>query len=425
MTTLPLPTPIRLLVLGAGSRGFTYAGYAQNHPQEARVVGVAEPRPAYRQRFVEQFDVPAANVFTDWQEALARPRFADAVIIATPDAQHTGPALAAAALGYHILLEKPMAPSAAECRQVSAAVQQAGVTLAVAHVLRYTPYTRQVKAIVDSGVLGEVVSIQHLEPVGFWHQAHSYVRGNWRNTAESTFMLLAKSCHDLDWLRHIIGRPVEAVASFGSLYHFRPENKPAAAGEAVRCLDCAYEAECPYSARRIYLAMLAMGLRGWPLDVLTPEVNEANVLQALAEGPYGRCVYACDNDVVDHQVVALQYAGGASANFTMTAFNEAGGQRTTIFGTRGELRGDGRTLTHYDFLSNSTRTLDSASLGQDAASGHGGGDAGLMAGFLRALASGDPAHILSGPAESLETHLTVFAAEQARLEGRVVRVPGG
>lgn len=412
--------PIRLLVLGAGSRGFTYSDYAKRHPQAAMVAGVAEPRPVYRQRFAEQFGVPAENTFETWQEALARPKFADAVLITTPDAHHTAPALAAAALGYHILLEKPMAPSPAECRQIVEAVKQAGVTLGVAHVMRYTAYTRQIKALIDSGEIGEVVSVQHLEPVGFWHQAHSFVRGNWRNTAESSFMLLAKSCHDLDWLRHIIGRPLKAVSSFGSLYHFRPENKPLEADNAVRCLACAYEPQCPYSARRIYMAMLGMGITGWPLDVVTPDVSQAGILKALAEGPYGRCVYACDNDVVDHQVVALQYEGGATAAFTMTAFNEAGGRRTAIFGTRGELRGDGRTITHYDFLTHTTHTLDTASQGQDAASGHGGGDDGLMAAFLGALTSGDAAQILSGPDESLETHLAVFAAEQARLEGRVV-----
>lgn len=415
--------PIKLLILGAGSRGANYAEYASWRPDQAQVVGVAEPREPYRAALVARHDIPAANVFADWREAADRPRFADAVIIATPDALHTGPALAFIARGYHVLLEKPMAPTAAECRQIVAAAQASDALFAVCHVLRYTAYTKQVKAIVDSGRLGEIASLQHLEPVGFWHQAHSFVRGNWRNERESSFMLLAKSCHDLDWIRHIMGRPCTHVSSFGSLLHFRPENRPA--GAADRCLDCAVEATCPYSAPRIYLTGLRRGITGWPLNILTPDVSEAGLMAALRDGPYGRCVYTCDNDVVDHQVVNMQFAGGATASFTMTAFNRQRDRETRIFGTRGELYGDGRFIEVYDFLTDTTERIDSRAGGDDAAlSGHGGGDLGLMTHFIGALLNDDPSLILSGAAESLETHLMVFAAEEARRAGRVAGVDG-
>lgn len=421
--------PIRLIVIGAGSRGANYAEYAAWHPDQAQVVGVAEPREHYRSSLAARHSIPAANVYTDWREAATRPRFADAVIIATPDALHAEPVIAFAERGYHILLEKPMAPTAAECRRIVAAAQASGTVFAVCHVLRYTAYTKRVKAIVDSGRLGEVASIQHLEPVGFWHQAHSFVRGNWRNEAESSFMLLAKSCHDLDWIRHIMGRPCTHVSSFGSLLHFRPENRPACAAD--RCLDCAVEATCPYSAPRIYLTGLRHGITGWPLNVLTPDVSEAGLLAALRIGPYGRCVYACDNDVVDHQVVNMQFAGGATASFTMTAFTRQRDRETRIFGTRGELTGNGRFIEVYDFLTDSTERIDAEAAGDGSIpstgsgqvlSGHGGGDLGLMTHFVGALLKDDPSLILSGPVESLETHLMVFAAEQARREGRVVNL---
>ena len=257
-------------------------------------------------------------MYADWREVVARPRFADAVIIATQDPLHAEPAIAFADLGYHILLEKPMAPNAADCRRIAAAAQANGVMFAVCHVLRYTTYTKKVKEIVTSGRLGEIVSLQHLEPVGFWHQAHSFVRGNWRSEHESSFMLLAKSCHDLDWIRHIMGKRCTQVSSFGSLLHFRAENRPV--GAADRCLECAVETTCPYSAPRIYLGRVRHGETGWPVNVLTPDLTEAGVTEALRSGPYGRCVYACDNDVVDHQVVNMQFEDGATASFTMTAF---------------------------------------------------------------------------------------------------------
>ncbi|MEE4331850.1 MAG: Gfo/Idh/MocA family oxidoreductase, partial [Wenzhouxiangella sp.] len=209
--------PVKLIVIGAGSRGSTYATFAEAHPERAQIVGVAEPRAPYRERLAARHAIPADNVYADWRQVAARARFADAVIIATQDQMHTEPALAFAELGYHILLEKPMAPTAAECRQIVDAVKRADILFGVCHVLRYTRYTQYLKRLLDTGVIGEVVGLQRLEPVGFWHYAHSYARGNWRSEAESGFMLLTKSCHDLDWIRYIMSQNCNAVASFGSL----------------------------------------------------------------------------------------------------------------------------------------------------------------------------------------------------------------
>jgi predicted dehydrogenase len=299
------------------------------------------------------------------------------------------------------------------------------VLFAVCHVMRYRPYTRLVKQLVDDGRIGEVVSVQHLEPVGHWHYAHSYVRGNWRRTDEASFMLLAKSGHDIDWLRHIVGRPIERVSSFGSLRHFTAENAPA--GSADRCLDCGVEPTCPYSAPRLYLGMVRAGRTRWPVSVLADEATEESVTRALREGPYGRCVYRCDNDVVDHQVVAMEFAGGTTATFTMTAFTPHTDRRTQIFGTRGFLDGDGLRVRLHDFVTETTETLETLAApneGTDTEAGHGGGDAGLVTAFTKAVETGDASHILSGPAESLESHLAVFAAERARLSGTVERVGG-
>ncbi len=412
--------PVTLIVIGAGSRGATYAGYAAQHPEQVRIVGVADPREFYRRQLASQHTIPPEHVFTDWREAAAQPKFADGVIIATPDQVHVEPAIAFAGLGYHLLLEKPMALNAADCRRIVDAVHANGVMVAVCHVLRYTAYTQQVKAIIASGRLGEIVSLQHLEPVGFWHQAHSFVRGNWRNEAESSSMLLAKSCHDLDWISYIMDRRCTQVSSFGSLKHFRRAEQPQ--GAADRCLECGVEATCPYSAPRIYLERVRRGETGWPVAILTPDVTVEGVTEALRTGPYGRCVYACDNDVVDHQVVAMQFEGGASATFTMMAFTRARPRETRIFGTRGELYGDGQTIQVYDFLTGQTETIDTQLSDGSILSGHGGGDEGLMRRFVAALGRNDPREILSGPDATLESHMMVFAAEQARCEQRVVDV---
>ena len=408
----------RILIIGAGSRGSGYATYFREVPNRGQVVGVAEPRDAYREKLVNAHDIPAENIFTDWKDAAERPRFADAVIIATQDQMHTEPAIAFAKLGYHVLLEKPMAPTAEECRAIVETVKAAGILFGVCHVMRYTRFTQRLKALLDAGAIGDLVSIQHLEPVGFWHQAHSFVRGNWGNEAASGPMLLTKSCHDIDWLRYVMGVPCEAVASFGTLKHFRKEEQPA--GASNRCLDCAVEANCPYSAKRIYLTALARGHTGWPVDVLTPDVSRESVLEALRTGPYGRCVYACDNDVVDNQVVNLQFAGGRTASFSMMAFTRMRHRETHLFGTRGELTCDGRFIHHYNFMTDSTETIDTETGDGSILGGHGGGDYWLMHHFSQALLDEDQSQILSGPDETLESHLMVFAAEQARKENRVI-----
>lgn len=410
--------PVEILIIGAGSRGNAYGTYAAQYPEQVRVIGVAEPRAFYRENMVQKHGIAPENAVGDWRELAARPKFADAVVIATPDALHLEPALAFARLGYDMLLEKPLAPDPVSCQKIIDTVRAQSILLAVGHVLRYTAYTQRLKEVIASGALGEIVSVQHLEPVGYWHMAHSFVRGNWRNEAESSCMLLQKSCHDLDWLRYIIGQPCVQVSSFGSLMHFRKEQKPAEAGEALRCMDCSYEEQCPYSAKRLYLDLLANGKQGWPLNVVTTEFTQDGVLARLQEGPYGRCVYECDNDVVDHQVVNLLYANGMTASFSMVGTSAMRDRQTTIFGTRGELRGDGEKLIVEDYLSGEANEIEIP----QPESGHGGGDHGLMAHFVAAVAQRDPSLILSGPEESLETHLTVFAAEQARREQRVVSV---
>lgn len=413
--------PVRVAIVGAGSRGRAYADWIAAHPARATVVAVADPRATRRANIAERHAVPVDRQFERWEELAALERIADAVLVCTQDAEHVAPASAFAAKGYHLLVEKPMAPTEAECRTLVARVNEAGVMMAVAHVMRYMPYTVKLRELLDSGRIGDVVSVQHLEPVGWSHQAHSFVRGNWRREDQSSFMLMAKSCHDIDWLRYVVGAPISKVASFGGLAHFRAENHPDGAGE--RCTDCAVEPTCPYSALRIYHSALdERGPGSWPVDVITDDHTHAGIDEALRTGPYGRCVYRCDNDVVDHQVAAIEFDSGVTATFTMTAFTDKALRRTQIFGTRGFIDGDGMVLRIFDFLTRETEVIETGIGGVDAGAGHAGGDAGLIDAFTAAVAAGDRSLIASGPIESLETHLAVFAAERSRHAGTVEAV---
>jgi len=414
---------VDLVIVGAGNRGNVYSSYVKAHPDEARVVAVVEPREAARNAMVSDHSVAPDHVFTDWRQLADRPRLADAAVIATQDNLHVEPTVALAELGYHLLLEKPMAPTQAECEIIVEAVRRYDVILAVSHVLRYTPYTRALEQALSSGAIGDVVSLQRLEPVGYWHQAHSYVRGNWRRSVGGSSMLLAKACHDLDWISYLMREPCVSIASFGSLSHFRNDQKPPAAGDATRCLDCDYEPQCPYSAKKIYLERARRKDPFSLLSVVSDDVSVSGLTAALEDGPYGRCVYECDNDVVDHQVVIMEFESGKTASFTMTAFTEAHLRYTRLFGTRGEIRGDGHGFEVFDFLSDSVETWghEDSSVGRyDALTGHGGGDEAFTAAFIEAVATGDPAVIRASPDDVLTSHRLVFAAEEARRTGTVV-----
>ena len=414
---------VKLLIIGAGNRGHKYSEYSKHYPEKLEVVGVAEPRADYRKLLVDKCNINSEYVFSTWEDAVKKEKFADAVLIATQDREHLEPAIAFAEKGYHILLEKPMAVTPEECQAIYDSVHDKNIFFGVCHVLRYTPYTKKIKEIIDSGQIGEIVSMQRLEPVGFWHYAHSYIRGNWRNEEEASFMLLAKSCHDIDWIHYIMGKKCTAVSSFGSLKHFKKENQPKEASN--RCLECEIEKTCPYSAKKIYLDFNECDENnGWPNNVLTSDTSEEGVLKALKEGPYGRCVYACDNDVVDNQIVNMQFEDGSTASLIMTAFTEKDdGRRTTIFGTKGEIKGNGAdSIEVYDFLTREANRYDIDLNALGDAGGHGGGDFGLMEHFIDAIAQEKPELILSGPKETLDSHLLTFFAEQSRLEGKVIHI---
>jgi predicted dehydrogenase len=414
--------PIKLLIIGAGNRGQSHASYAEKFPERAIVVGVAEPREFQRNLIRDKYNIPEEHVFNDWRDAAKVARFADAIILATQDQDHRDPAVAFADLGYHILLEKPMAITEKDCIDICDAIERNKVIVGVCHVVRFSPYARKMKELVASGVLGQIITMQHIEPVSVWHMAHSYVRGNWRNEKEACFMLMAKSCHDIDWIYWIMDEPCKSVFSYGSRMHFREENHPEGASD--RCIDCAVEAGCPYSAKRIYMGFVESGNTGYPLDILTNDTTADGVRRALAEGPYGRCVYKCDNDVVDHQVVNMEFASGALASFIMTGFSDkrSGGRASQLHGTHGEIHGDGRFIKHYDFVSGDINEYDTKLGGNTIFSGHGGGDVGVMNSFTEAVIKNDQTLVDTSAKNALESHRIVFAAEQARLERRVVEL---
>ena len=411
---------ITAVVVGYGGRGAAYAQYATENPEALQIVAVAESHPGRLQTAKERHLLSDEKLFTTWEDLAAQPKMADLAIIATQDHMHYGPAMALIEKGYHLLLEKPMAPSPEQCRDITEAAERKGVHVVVCHVLRYTQFWRSVKKVIDAGRLGKIMSVIHMENVGHLHQSHSFVRGHWRNSKESNCMILAKSCHDMDLLQWLIGKKCTAVHSFGSLSHFCKDNQPTGAPE--RCTDgCPVANQCHYSAIKLYYDDKEnLWFRGAATHSLGRPTDE-EVMEALQHGPYGRCVYQCDNDVVDHQVVNLEFEDGCTASFTMSAFNE-GGRSIRIFGTEGELVSskDQDKLEIFSFSTGKWETLDVSVHGNDVTSGHGGGDTGIMEAVTGLLRGEEPCNSLGNTRISYENHLIAFAAEKARVEKKVI-----
>ncbi|MEJ2863471.1 Gfo/Idh/MocA family protein [Actinomycetospora flava] len=413
------PGPVRVGIVGAGGRGRLHARNVQR--AGGRVTAIAEPVGVRREQLADTHDVPAAARFARWSDLADRAAgLVDVVVIATQDHEHADPAVAFAERGVHLICEKPIAPDEPEARRVAEAVRRAGVQFTICHPLPYAPSTRALVAALRAGRIGDLVSVQHLEPVGAWHFAHSYVRGSWRREDLASSLLLAKCSHDIDLLTHLVGDRPARLASFGRLSHFRADRHPE--GAAARCLDCAVEPTCPYSAPRLYRSCLGdpdweHQLLGAVTDVATPEALDA----ALRDGPYGRCVYLCDNDVVDHQVVAFDFDSGITATHTVTAFSEPAPRQTRVFGTHGAVEADGGELRFHDFRAHPDRAVETVRAG-DGRAPHHEGDEELVATFLRGVADDDPSGNLTGVEEALTSHRIVWAAERARLSGETERM---
>lgn len=398
--------PITAVLIGAGARGAGgYAPYALDYPHELTFVAVAEANPERRAKFANAHHIPQERQYASWEELLQEPKLADAAFICTQDRMHYHPTITALEKKYHVLLEKPMSPDPRECIEMELAAKKHDRQLTICHVLRYTPFWSALKKLIADGRIGEVVSIQLNENVGYWHIAHSFVRGNWNNSDTSSPMILAKSCHDMDVLSWLMDQPCVRVSSYGSLMHFHKGNAPE--GATDYCLDgCPVEAGCAYSAPRFYFGEG----KGWARH-FTEELTRENIIKGLKETDYGRCVYKSSNNVVDHQVVNMEFQNGATAMFSMSGFTRHQERRIQIMGTKGELRGENGRIVLMDFLTHEKTEIEIP----PQATGHGGGDSGIVRSFLREIAQYGTSASLTSAEVSVRSHLMAFAAEESRL----------
>jgi len=410
---------LKAVLIGAGNRGTTYTNIMARMKDKYEVISVAEPIVSRREKIKNTHNIKEEMCFDDWHPLFELGKIADVAIIATMDMQHYEPAMAAIELGYDILLEKPVSPDAKECYEIARKASEKGVKIIVCHVLRYTALFCTLKDIIDSGKIGKVMSVVHEECVGNVHQSHSFVRGNWGNTKRGSCMLLQKSCHDIDILQWLLGSECKKVQSFGTLSHFTRENAPPDAPEY--CIDgCPHRDTCPYNAVKLYLDDKK---NDWFRTTSTREAEPTDemVEKALRSTQYGKCVYKCDNDVVDHQTVNMLFDNDVTVMFSMNAFNK-GGRFIHIMGTKGEVHActeDDSPITVFDF--ETRRTTEIPMSGADGITGgHGGGDIGIISTLYEYLNDAYEGKSVSTINESCNNHLIVFAAEKSRETGTVI-----
>jgi predicted dehydrogenase len=464
---------LNAILIGAGDRGMNvYGEYALNYPEKLNFIAVVEPIDYRRKRFANLHHIPEEKCFKNWEEILQQEKLADIAFICTQDQLHIEPAINALRKGYDVLLEKPMAHTLEGCIKIANIAKNSDNILGISHVLRYTTFFSTIFKVINEGTLGDVINITHRENVSWYHMTHSFVRGNWNNVSNSSPMILAKCCHDLDLLYYLVGSKPKSVSSFGTLTHFRRENAPKHAPDY--CVEgCPIEEYCIYYAPRIYIDIIPIiqimmnsskkivrflaklrkshvksltflskmvpifkrlrYWKEWPVEPLysgrpeesTEDYSDNTKKRILSTSRYGRCVYKCDNDVVDHQLVAIEFENGTTANLTMHGFSEREGRTIRIDGTKATLKGEFYThdgyenITLYDHLSGEKKIIHSHEL-QVSRSGHGGGDFQLIDAFLKAVLERRKDYSLTSALEILESHLMAFAAEESRLNKKIV-----
>ena len=416
--------PVTAVIVGCGHRSMIYASYAKEHPQPLRIVGAADPSEEALRQAAEEYGIDPSRLFSSAEELAHVPRFADVVINGTMDQQHVQTSLPLLRLGYDMLLEKPFAVNAEEAFALLRCARESGSRVMVCHVLRYAHFYQAIKERILAGEIGKIITIASNEYVSYDHIVTSYVRGKWAKFENcQSSMLLAKCSHDIDILTWLLGedRPAR-VCSFGSRSLFREENAPKGAG--TRCtLDCPLVDTCDYSAKRIYLDRPGAwdGYVWKEFGCRRPERMETMLHSLNTDNPYGRCVFRCDNDVVDRQSVLIEFQSGATGTHNMIGGAAGGSRSIHVTGTGGEIYGSfEQHRLHIKKIHPTPEGLYEEELldfsGEDVG-GHGGGDTRLMEDFIH-FARGEKTSVsCTGLDDSLPGHMTVFMADKSREQG--------
>ena len=412
---------IKVALVGAGSRGrHAYGNYILNNQNTIRYVAVVEPNEDKRRSLAKEHNIPLEMCFDNEEDFYRLGKICDAIIIAHQDKQHYNTTVKALNLGYDVLLEKPMTPDAFECIDLEECAKRNGVKLMVCHVLRYTEFYEKIKELVEEKVIGDLIGFEHRENIGHYDMAHSFVRGNWRNSKETSPLVLAKTCHDMDIITWLVNDECTAVYSSGDLNYFNEKYAPE--GSAKKCLDCKLKEDCIFSAKKVYLDNCS---NNWPINTLCANPTQDKVKDVLDKTNYGTCVWKVeDNDVCDNQVAVLEFKNGVRGTFCVTAFTHNQFRETSLFGTKGSIYAntrDNEIVVRAHGIDENAEAHITVIRPKRIVGGHGGGDVGLMEDFINAV-NGSIQKPRTSVEQSLQSHMMSYACEKSRLEKRRIMI---
>lgn len=405
---------MKLILIGAGNRGLdVYAKHLKTHHPEIEFVGVADPSEHQQSRFKALFSHNYVKTYNSWETILKEPKFADAAIIATQDDMHFEPTMKALAQGYHVLLEKPISGNKDELIKLREYAKAQNKILSIAHVLRYSSFFATIKSLLNQGKIGHIRSIQHQENIGFYHYAHSFVRGPWHDSNKSNPIILAKACHDMDIIAWYVESKCTRVSSFAIQNTLTKDNKPI--GATKRCTDgCPHQDTCVYFAPRLYQTTKAEHLK----NILENQFGSLN--RALATSDYGRCVYDMENNVMETQVTLLQFENGVQVSFHLSAFSDEISRYIHIMGTEGEIRAN--TIDNQIIVKRFDQEYDEIIELKEFDSAHQGGDAGIVRGFVQEVQNSEIENGRTTIDKSIMSHLMALAAEESRKTNKIIHM---
>lgn len=424
--------PITAIIVGAGHRSFVYSELAKTNPEMLKIVGVADPNPIRRKKAMDYFGFKEDMCFENAEELAKKGKLADTVINGTMDEQHLETAVPLLDAGYDMLLEKPFAPNEEEMRQIVNCAKKNNSKVMICHVLRYTPFYYAIKERIVNGEIGDIINIQTTEHVSYHHLSTSYIRGKWANSDKChTSMLLAKCCHDLDIIMWMMSETKpKQISSFGGKFQFKPENAPKEAG-TICMKDCPLVDTCVYSTKRLYIDHPdRWAFYVW--DALEGKKNisiEDKIALMKSDNPYARCIYKCDNNVVDHQSVLINFESGATGTHNMVGGSAEPRREIHIIGTKGEIFGNFEeskfTVLKIDPSPDAhneecdVEEVDLRVTGDmvGAYGGHGGGDERLAADFVKFIRGEKPSLACTSIFDSVAGHLSVYLADKSRENG--------
>ena len=396
-------------ILGYGNRGSVYADLLYK-TDGVKISAVCDVNPDAVELAKEKYGLADEQCFTS-EEKFFRARRGEACVIATMDKLHVRHAGSALALGYDVLLEKPIATSYADCVEIERIAEKHGSKILVCHVLRYTAFFRKIKELLEKGEIGEITSVSESEDVDFVHYWLSFLHGNWHKEENSSPIILQKCCHDFDIIGWLTGKKCRRVSSFGHLNVYKKENKPADAAEY--CFECPRVKNCEYSGIRI-MCNQPLWLKGYYPEM---EMTDAGVEKILSDktNPFSKCAFNGDNDVMTDQIVNMYCEDGVLVQTLMSGFSSGGRREITIHASRGEIygyMGAEEVLVKYKPFQRAPETFDLTK--NSAVSGHGGGDENIIRSFVGYVRDGKDDGMLSTIEDSILSHKIAFAAEESR-----------